>query len=109
VIRRRPIPRTHSYPAQSLRYATILDGALRVYPDGREVCMDSPAGWKEYSRRIDVMLQEQGGKCCLCKNRLYRGDATFEHMRRRGFGAAFRDDSLGRNGVSHWICNYARG
>ena len=61
MIRRRPIPRTHTYPAQSLRYSTILDGAVRVYPDGREVCQDSPAGWKEYSRRIDVMLQRQQG------------------------------------------------
>ena len=35
------IPKSHAYPAESLRYTTILDGAARVYPDGREVCVGS--------------------------------------------------------------------
>jgi len=25
-----PIPKSHAYPAESLRYTTILDGAVRV-------------------------------------------------------------------------------
>ena len=56
MIRRRPIPRSRDYPAVSLRYSTILNGAVRVYPDGREVCQDSSAGWREYKRRVEAML-----------------------------------------------------
>ena len=36
MIRRRPIPRSHDYPTESLRYTTILNGAVRVYKDGKE-------------------------------------------------------------------------
>lgn len=121
MIRRRPIPRS-SYswqrgtkPVNSLRYETILDGAVRVYPDGREVCQDSPAGYREYTRRVGVMVERQRFRCCLCNERLARTDATFEHQRRRGMGAAFRDDRIVDsegtevNGAAHWICNEGKG
>lgn len=88
MMRRRPIPKSRSYPDSSLRYTTILDGAVRVYPDGREVCQDSKDGWIEYKRRVKVMLHRQGGRCCLCNKPLALGNATFEHQRRRGMGAA---------------------
>jgi hypothetical protein len=113
--RRRPIPRSRLYPESSLRYTTILNGAVRVYPDGREVCQDSPAGWREYGRRIDQMLQWQRNVCCLCGKKIRaRQDATFEHQRRRGMGAAWRDDRIEKdgqpiNGAAHWICNQERG
>jgi hypothetical protein len=45
MIRRRPIPKARYYPNSSLRYETLLDGAVRIYPDGREVCQDSKPGW----------------------------------------------------------------
>lgn len=122
--RRRPIPRSayHYHPeakGPSLRYELILNGAVRVYKDGsgnvvREVCQDSPAGWREYKRRVSVMLQRQNYRCCLCKGRLSLADATFEHQRRRGMGAAWRDDRITKdgqdwNGAAHWICNSLRG
>ena len=108
--RRRPIPKARIYPEQSLRYQTILNGAVRLYPDGREVCTDTPGGWKEYGRRIDRMLQAQGWRCCLCGKKIRtRQDATFEHSRRKGMGAAFRDDREDRNGAAHWICNREKG
>ena len=101
VIRRRPIPRTVHYhwtprpkPQSSLRYETILDGAVRLYPDGREVCQDNAAGYREYKRRVQVMVQRQKYRCCLCKRRLSQSEATFEHQRRRGMHAAFRDDRI---------------
>lgn len=114
MIRRRPIPKTRSYPERSLRYRTILDGAVRVYPDGREVCQDTPAGWREYKRRIGVMVERQNYRCCLCNRRLALGNATFEHQRRRGMHAAFRDDRITKdgqewNGAAHWVCNGERG
>jgi hypothetical protein len=114
MIRRRPIPRTRAYSPESLRYTTLLDGAVRVYPDGREVCQNSKAGWIEYKRRVKVMLQRQGHRCCLCNRPLALGNATFEHQRRRGMGAAWRDDRITKdgqdwNGAAHWMCNSNRG
>jgi hypothetical protein len=114
VIRRRPIPRSRSYPEASLRYETILNGAVRVYPDGREVCVDSPAGWKEYKRRVAAMVARQANRCCLCGKRISVASATFEHQRRRGMGAAWREDRITKdgqdwNGAAHWTCNSAKG
>ena len=113
-LRRRPILKSRPKPENSLRYTTILDGAVLVYPDGREVCVDSKAGWLEYKRRVKVMLQRQGGRCCLCKRALALGNATFEHQRRRGMGAAWRDDRISKdgedwNGAAHWVCNGEKG
>lgn len=113
--RRRPIPRTALKPAHSLRYSTVLDGAVRIYPDGREVCQDSAKGWAEYKRRVEVMVERQRFKCCLCGKRISVVSATFEHQRRRGMGSAWRDDRiLDReekpvNGAAHWVCNGERG
>jgi hypothetical protein len=109
MIRRRPIPRSRDYPEHSLRYTTILNGAVRVYPGGREVCQDSPAGWREYKRRVELMWRRQNFRCCLCGERLALSNATFEHQRRRGMGSAWRDDRADRNGVAHWICNSEKG
>lgn len=115
MMRRRPIPRTAFKPQNSLRYSTILNGAVRVYPDGREVCQDSPAGWREYKRRVEIMVTRQRFKCCLCGRRISVASATFEHQRRRGMGAAWRDDRVldveGKpvNGAAHWVCNGERG
>ncbi|HEY1800060.1 MAG TPA: hypothetical protein VGG46_03915 [Terriglobales bacterium] len=98
----------------SLRYELILDGAVRVYPGGREVCQDSPAGWREYKRRVEVMVQRQNFRCSLCGKRISVSTATFEHQRRRGMGAAWRDDRItidGKdwNSAAHWVCNGERG
>jgi len=119
-MRRRPIPRSNYRwlekvkAVNSLRYSTILDGAVRVYPDGREICQDNRQGWAEYKRRIEVMVERQRFKCCLCGKRISVADATFEHQRRRGLGGAWRDDRLGNaegklNGAAHWICNSEKG
>ena len=87
----------------------LIAAAPRVYPDGREVCTDSSAGWKEYKRRVEAMLLRQGGRCCLCGKRLALSQATFEHQRRRGMGAAWRDDRADCNGAAHWVCNSEKG
>lgn len=119
MIRRRPISRSsyswkRAAKGPSLRYELICGGAVRLYPDGREVCQDSPAGWKEYRKRVQLMLQRQQYRCCLCGKRLSLADATFEHQRRRGLHAAFRDDSIEKdggswNGAAHWVCNSEKG
>ena len=123
-MRRRPIPRSayHWQPeakGPSLRYDLILNGAVRAYKDAsgnvvREVCQDSPAGWREYKRRVEAMLLRQEGRCCLCGKRLALSQATYEHQRRRGIGAAWRDDRITKdgqdwNGAAHWLCNSEKG
>jgi hypothetical protein len=119
--RPRPIPRgNYRYrpkpkPPNYLRYDLILDGTVRVYPDCRQVCQDSRAGWREYDRRVEVMLQRQGFKCCLCPKTLRLSEATFEHTDPRGMGAAFRDDRIEdengqpMNGAACWDCNGKKG
>ena len=112
--RRRPIPKFRTHPEFSQHYETILDGAVRVYWDGREVCQNSKAGWIEYHRRVKVMWQRQDRRCCLCNRPLSLANATFEHQRRRGMGAAWRDDRIVKdgedwNGAAHWVCNEVRG
>ena len=63
--RRRPIPK-RLYPwlaaakGPSLRYELICNGAVRKYPDGREVCEDSLAGRREYLRRLEAMPPARG-------------------------------------------------
>jgi hypothetical protein len=119
MIRRRPIPRTfYSWQPrpkpESLRYELILGGAVRLYPDGREVCQDSKAGWAEYKRRVEALLRRQNWRCNLCGRRLGLQDATFEHQRRRGIGAAWRDDRITRDGeewnsAACWVCNVEKG
>jgi len=115
MIRRRPIPKFKIRPDVSQHYELILGGAVRRYfAAGREVCMDSPAGWREYKRRVSVMLERQGRRCCLCNRPLSQANATFEHQRRRGMGAAWRDDRITKdgqdwNGAPHWVCNGEKG
>lgn len=121
MIRRRPIPRSaYSWsrgtkPVNSLRYSTILGGAAIEFPDGRQICQPNAAGWREYARRVEEMVRRQEFRCCLCNRRLTIKDATFEHQRRRGMGAAFRDDRIEDqagnwvNGAAHWVCNIEKG
>ncbi len=121
MIRRRPLPRSPYRWAPepkgpSLRYELICNGAVRKYPDGREVCQDSLAGRREYLRRLEIMCRRQSWICCLCPERLHGlQDSTFEHQRRRGMHAAFRDDRIYNergeqmNGAAHWNCNVLKG
>jgi len=115
MIRRKPIPRFRFHPEFSQHYETILDGAVRRYRNGREVCTDTPQGWREYAKRVGMMVQRQNYRCCLCNRRVAVISATFEHQRRRGMGAAWRDDRIenergeAMNGAAHWVCNSEKG
>ena len=124
MIRRRPILRSayrwlpRAKPEKSLRYTTILNGAVRVYKNGnsvREVCQDNPAGRREYSRRLQVMVQRQNFRCALCRGHLTLATATFHHDPKRKMGAAFRDDRITdekgeyQHAAAHWVCNSQKG
>jgi hypothetical protein len=97
----------------SLRYELILDGAVRRYPSGREVCCDTVKGKREYNRRVEAMALRQHGVCCLGHHLLK--NPTFEHSIGRGLGAGHRDDRItdedGRpmNGAACWTCNGEKG
>ena len=111
MIRRRPIPRFKLHPPVSQHYELILDGAVRRYRDGREVCTETPAGRREYLRRLDRMVQRQVFRCGKCRRRMTRSAATFDHWPiKRGMGAAFRDDRVELpdgseiNRAVHWTC-----
>lgn len=121
MIRPKPISRgNYRYqrkpkPASSLRYDVIMDGAVRVYPDSRQVCQDNVAGRREYTKRVAEMVQRQNFKCCLCKETLTLSQATFEHLDLRGLGGATREDRIQDedgnwlNGASHFECNSEKG
>jgi hypothetical protein len=114
-----------AFPKPSQKPRTIP--AVRVYPDGREVCetrLDHPEGADgraEYKRRKKAMWERQKGICCLygflpqCPGKLLLKDCTFEHEDGRGAGGSKRDDRIELpdgtwiNGVSHLLCNGAKG
>lgn len=99
-------------------FSLILDGAVRKYHDGREVCTKTARGNEEYWRRRKAMADRQGWICCLCKDRSRRmtpSDVTFEHSKGRGMNGAHRDDRIvddeGKpmNGAAHSWCNVEKG
>lgn len=99
----------------SLKFELICDGGVRKYPDGREICQANYEGRQEYQRRLSVMLQRQGFKCCLCGDPMNSYNATFEHRCPRGLAGARRDDRIEdeqgqpMNGAAHWQCNVEKG
>lgn len=116
--RSKPPRRRAKAKGPSLRYELILDGAVRKYPDGREVCQGNTAGRLEYAGRIEEMKYRQNGICCIChkeKDALgLTGTWTFEHSDLRGMGGARRDDRIeidGQpiNGAAHFWCNALKG
>jgi hypothetical protein len=64
---------------------------------------------------VEVMVHRQNHRCSLCERQLWVGSATFEHQRRRGMGAPFRDDRTEDaegnwiNSAAHWVCNREKG
>lgn len=100
---------------ESLKYELILDGAVRKYPDGREVCQANYDGRQEYNSRLNIMLRRQNYRCCLCGDPMNTYNATFEHRCPRGHGGSRRDDRIvddngqDMNGAAHWKCNVEKG
>lgn len=76
----------------SLKWELICNGAVRKYPDGREVCCDTGKGMAEYSRRVSLMSLRQHNICGLGPHLLRV--PTFEHSAGRGMNAGHRDDRI---------------
>lgn len=92
----------------------IVDRAVRRYPDGREVCLDTPAGRAEYYRRTAIMAQRQNWRCGACPVKMDLATVTFDHVIPRGMGGASRDDRIEvdgewKNRAVHSWCNAKRG
>jgi hypothetical protein len=93
----------------SLRYKLILGGAVREYPDGRQVCCDTPKGKAIYQSRIEHMRLRQHNICARGNHPIV--DPTFDHERSRGGHGGFRDDRVENeagkwmNGCSCCLCN----
>jgi hypothetical protein len=78
-IQRQPYSWTPEPKGPSLRFDLILDGAVRKYPDGREVCQDNPQGLAEFARRLGLALSRQHWQCCSCDHKIKTiAEATFE-------------------------------
>lgn len=117
-LKRSPLKRKAKKYGKSLRYELILDGAVRKYPDEREICQNTFAGKQEYAKRLADMIYRQGKICCICKKERDSlglwGTWTFEHSDLRGMGGARRDDRTeidGKpvNGAAHFWCNAIKG
>jgi hypothetical protein len=97
----------------SLRYELTHDGAVRRYPDRREVCCDTAKGKREYNHRVETMSLRQHGICGLGPHLLRT--PTFGHDKGRGMDAGHRDDRIvDENGepMNHaecWDCNGRKG
>ena len=106
-------------PKDRKRLRTVV--GVKVYPNGREVCIAlTIEGGREYKRRIEAMWYRQFGICCLygflegCPGVLDLREATFEHEDGRGMGGSKRDDRIEKdgtpyNGAAHLNCNGEKG
>ena len=91
-----------------------IKNGVKIYPDGREVCLKTKAGREEYADRTFKMWVRQKLICYLCGKRLEWTDATFDHERSRGLGGGNREDrieidSAPVNGAAHYLCNSRKG
>jgi hypothetical protein len=95
---------------------------VKTFRDGREVCLNTPPGRAEYKRRVQVMLERQGGLCglmvtddCIARHGSMRGQQpTFEHCEGRGMGGSHRDDRIMKDGKPYnlaacFLCNQYKG
>lgn len=79
--------RTHKYFVPSPE-------AVKIYPDGREVCnRDIAEGKHEYDSRRYQMEVRQGFRCAICE-RIASCMMQFDHQDGRGHGGGNRDDRI---------------
>jgi hypothetical protein len=87
---------------------------FKTYRDGREACLKSYMGRREYKARTLTMAERQMWLCGLCGLPMSYQDVTFDHEFGRGMGGARRDDRIeigGRwvNAAVHLLCNSKKG
>ena len=107
--RNKPMNRQRSVKTRAPKAVTE---SVKIFPDGREVCLPNAAGNAEYKQRTEQMSVRQAYLCALCG--LPMREPTFDHERSRGHGGAFRDDRIEvrgawQNAAVHWLCNGNKG
>lgn len=83
--------------------------AVRIYPDGREVCQNNAAGRREYAKRRLERWRIDKGVCCLCDQMVWPSACTIEHPNGRGMAGSKRDDRVSEIRVAHYRGNMAKG
>jgi hypothetical protein len=78
---------------------------VKVYPCGREVCRNTPAGKSEYRNRTLFMRATQNNLCSWCGLFMSQEDCTFDHSEGRGMNGSHRDDRVEGNTAMHSKCN----
>jgi hypothetical protein len=77
------------------KYFKAKPEAVKVYPDGREVCnLRLKRGKQEYYTRSILMLERQGMKCAICRKPVHYIWAEFDHEAGRRANGAHRDDRI---------------
>lgn len=106
-----------SWPLPSNRPVTYPKLGVRIFPDGREVCLENAEGKRLYRRRTLAMRDRQLEICRLCGLWMHEDETTFDHGIPRGMGGGFTDDRIDIvdeegnfiNTAAHMKCNGAKG
>jgi hypothetical protein len=93
-------------PCQMKRRAGL---PYKRHKDGREVCLNTPAGRKEYRRRVLAVWDRDKGICGWCLLPVSDEETTGDHIKCRGAGGATRDDRETNLRPAHCHCNGERG
>jgi hypothetical protein len=72
--------------------AGITHNGVTTFPCGRQECLKTAAGVREYRRRLAVMVERQLSRCAICLK--VREGMQFDHADGRGHGGGHRDDSI---------------
>lgn len=80
----------------------------KIHKDGREVCRKTPAGRKEYRRRVLVAWERDKHICGWCLFTVSEEEVTGDHIVSRGHGGSKRDDREKNLRPAHLFCNSER-
>jgi hypothetical protein len=92
-------------------YVTAYPDGVKVYRSGREVCLNTSNGRREYARRRLFVYQAYNQECRLCGRFCMWEEATVDHREPRGMGGSGRDDRPATGAIwpAHYRCNGLRG
>lgn len=99
IIRRTPVLPKGDKPN---KYFAAESLAVKIYPDGREVCQDNAEGKRKYSQATEKMSIRQWEVCAICGLPFAPWlQPTFDHQDGRGMNGSIRDDRIWINGDWH--------
>ena len=88
-----------------------MTAPIHTLSDGREICLATSAGRREYRVRTLAMRRRQGDLCRWCGCFLPEDEASFDHDRLRNGRQDDRILVAGKpiNAAVHKLCNSERG